>query len=100
MAQIYLNGASPREALASPIYADLAGLPPLMIQVGSSEILLDDAARLAAHAGAAGVKTRLDVWPGMVHVWHAFGFMLSEGRDAIDQAGGFIAGCFGPKATG
>ncbi len=95
MAATYLAGASAREPLASPIHADLAGLPPLMIQVGSSEILLDDAVRLAAVAGAAGVRSRLDVWPRMVHVWHAFGFMLSEGRDAIAEAGAFIAGRLG-----
>jgi len=91
MATHYLKGASPRNPLASPIHADLTGLPPILIQVGSAEILLDDAVRLAGRAGAAGVEIRLEVWPRMVHVWHAFGFALSEGRDALAGAGRFIA---------
>lgn len=95
MAALYLNGGSLRGPLASPIHADLTGLPPLLIQVGSAEILLDDATRLAAAAGAAGVETRLHVWPRMPHVWHAFGFMLGEGRDATAEAGAFIAARFG-----
>ncbi len=90
-AGLYLNGASARTPLASPLHADLSGLPPLLIQVGSAEILLDDAVRLAGRAGEAAVETHLRVWPRMPHVWHAFGFMLSEGRDAIAEAGEFIA---------
>lgn len=76
--------------LASPIGADLAALPPLLIQVGSAEILLDDAVTLARCAGAAGVHTTLQVWPDMPHVWHSFGFMLSEGADATRDAAAFI----------
>ncbi len=91
---VYLNGASPRSALASPIYASLAGLPPLLIQVGSAEILLDDATRLAAKAGEADVEVQLEIWSRMPHVWHLFAFMLSEGRDAIDRAGAFVAAQF------
>jgi acetyl esterase/lipase len=86
----YLGDADPRQALASPIYADLRGLPPLLVQVGSAEVLLDDAIALAGAAGAAGVAVRLEIWPGMVHVWHAFGFMLEAGRRAIADAGGFL----------
>lgn len=97
MAKIYLNGSSPRSALASPLHAELAGLPPLLIQVGSAEILLDDATRLAARAGAAAVDTHLRIWPRMIHVWHAFGFMLSEGREAVSEAGSFIAARVGFK---
>lgn len=94
MAGTYLNGASPRSALAAPLYADLAGLPPLLIQVGSAEVLLDDATRLAARAGGADVEVQLEIWPRMPHVWHGFAFALSEGRDAIQRAGAFIAGRF------
>ena len=90
MAALYLGGRSPREPLASPIHADLRGLPPLLIQVGSAEILLDDAIRLAGVAASADVRTTLEVWPGMPHVWHAFGFMLDEGRDATIRAGEFF----------
>lgn len=89
-AALYLNGAPADTPLASPIHADLSGLPPLLIQVGSAEILLDDAVRVAAAAGHAGTAVRLDIWPEMVHVWHAFAFMLAAGRAAIDQAGAFF----------
>jgi monoterpene epsilon-lactone hydrolase len=90
MAGAYLGAASPRTPSASPLYANLAGLPPLLIQVGSSEILLDDANRLAARAGAAGVKVRLEIWPAMFHVWHLYAPLLDEGRDALDDAAAFL----------
>jgi len=94
MAGLYLNGASPETALASPIYGNLAGLPPLLIQVGSIEVLLDDSIRLAARAGEADVAVQLEVWPGVPHVWHAFAHVLSEGRDAIQAAGAFLTARF------
>ena len=90
MAALYIAGMSPQAPLASPLNANLAGLPPLLIQVGSSEVLLSDATRLAAVAGAAGVDVCLRVWPRMVHVWHAFGFMLGAGRRATAEAGSFL----------
>jgi monoterpene epsilon-lactone hydrolase len=99
MAAPYLNGASPRTPLASPLYANLAGLPPLLIQVGSAEVLLDDSTRLAARAGEAGVHVQLEIWPGAPHVWHAFAFTLSEGRDAIAAAGAFVAARFQKHMT-
>jgi len=79
-----------RGSQLSPLDGDLSGLSPLLIHVGSAEILLDDATRLAARAGAADVSVRLEIWPNMPHVWHLFGFMLSEGRDAIRNAGVFL----------
>ncbi len=88
----YLNGADPRNPLAAPIYADLTGLPPLMIQSGAAEILRDDSRRLALRAKQAGVEVRHDEWPDMFHVWQMFAHMLSEGRDAIAEAGAFIRG--------
>lgn len=94
MGGVYLNGQSPRTPLASPLYADLAGLPPLLIQVGSLEVLLDDATRLATRAGAADVEVQLEIWPRMPHVWHGFAFQLSEGRDAIAAAGAFVTARF------
>jgi len=94
MAATYLNGAPSTSPLASPYYANLSGLPPLLIQVGSIEVLLNDATGLAARAGEAGVAVQLEVWPGMPHVWHGFSFMLSEGRDAIAAAGAFAAARF------
>ncbi|WP_338468377.1 alpha/beta hydrolase [Novosphingobium sp. ZN18A2] len=83
-------GADTRNPVASPIHADLSGLPPLLIQVGSAEILYDDAIRVARAAGAAGTRVTLEVWPKMIHVWHVFAFLLSDGRDAIDGAGAFM----------
>ena len=76
--------------LASPIFADLAGLPPLLIQAGSHEILLDDATRLATRAAAADVAVRLEVTPGVPHVFQAFAAILDEGDAALTSAGEFL----------
>jgi epsilon-lactone hydrolase len=93
MARLYLNGADPRSPLAAPIHADLAGLRPLLIQVGAAETLLDDALRLAKAAGAADVRVELEIWPEMIHVWHLFHPMLTAGRGAIAVGGVFVRGC-------
>src|SRR5215472_14829500 len=90
MATLYLNGADPRSPLAAPIYADLRGLSPLLIQVGAAETLLDDAIRLAQVAGAADVRVDLQVWPEMVHVWHLFHPELAAGKRAIQAGGDYI----------
>ena len=90
MAKVYLGGADPRTPLAAPIYADLKGLPPLLIQVGTSETLLDDATRLAERAKSAGVEVVLEPWEEMIHVWHMFAAMLPEGQQAIDRIGEFV----------
>ena len=76
--------------MAAPLYADLKGLPPLLIQVGDAEVLLDDATRLATRAADAGVDTRLEVWPEMIHVWQNFAAILPEARQAIDGIGSFV----------
>jgi len=89
MAKHYLNGADPRSPLASPIYADLRGLAPLLIQVGAAETLLDDAIRLAQVAGAADVAVDLQIWPEMIHVWHVYFNELAAGRRAISIGGEF-----------
>lgn len=78
------------EPLASPVFADLAGLPPLLIQAGSHEILLDDATRLAARAAAADVPVTLEVTPGVPHVFQAFSALLEEADAALNSAGTFI----------
>jgi acetyl esterase/lipase len=90
MAEFYLAGVDPRTPLASPIYADLHGLPPLLIQVGTAETLLDDSTRLAERAREAGVDVRLEPWKEMIHVWHFFAPLLPEGQRAIDRIGEFI----------
>ena len=89
-AAMYLAGADPRTPLASPMHADLTGLPPLLIHVGSAETLLDDAVRLAGVAGAADVRVSLEVHPGMIHVWHFFHPALAAGRRALGDGGSFI----------
>jgi len=90
MAKLYLNGKDPRSPLAAPLYADLKGLPPLLIHVGEAETLLDDSTRLAERAKAAGVKVSMEVWPEMVHVWHLFASVLPEGQQAIEGIGKFV----------
>jgi acetyl esterase/lipase len=90
MAALYLGDADPANPLASPLHADLAGLPPLLIQVASEESLLDDATGLAARAEAAGGSVTLRQWDDMLHVWHLFAPMLSEGRDGIAEVGAYI----------
>lgn len=86
----YLAGKDPKTPLASPIFADLKGLPPLLILVGTEETLYDDAATLYARADAAGVPTSFEVWSQMVHVWPWFHPMLTDGRNAITRMALFI----------
>jgi monoterpene epsilon-lactone hydrolase len=90
MAKMYLGQADATTPLASPLYADLSGLPPLLIQVGTSEVLLDDAVRLAERAKSAGVNVTLEQWEDMIHVWQFFASMLPEGGQAIERIGQFI----------
>lgn len=90
MAKLYLGDADPKNPLAAPLHADLAGLPPLLLQVGDAETLLDDSTRLAERARAAGVDVTLKVWDEMPHVWHLFAPILPEGRQAIDEIGSFF----------
>jgi len=90
MAPPYLNGADPRTPLAAPLYADLRGLPPLLIQVGRRETLLDDSTRFAQRARKAGVDLTLEVWPGMIHVWQIFASELEEGREAVERIGEYL----------
>ncbi|MDJ0717618.1 MAG: alpha/beta hydrolase [Prochloraceae cyanobacterium] len=87
---LYIKDGDFRHPQASPLYADLAGLPPLLLQVGSDEMLLDDSTRLAAKAQQAGVEVELKVWEKMIHVWHLFAPILSEGQEAIAEAANFF----------
>lgn len=90
LAQMYLAGKDLRTPLAAPLHADLKGLPPLLIQVGDHETLLDDSTRVAEKARAAGVKVTLEVWPEMIHVWQLFASFLPEGQEAVEGVGKFI----------
>ncbi|HEY1147389.1 MAG TPA: alpha/beta hydrolase [Pseudoduganella sp.] len=86
----YLHGANPRDPYVSPVFADLRGLAPLLIHVGSEEVLLDDSLRLAAAAGTAKVEVTLKVWPHMIHKWHIWHSRLPAAAAALKAAGGFI----------
>jgi acetyl esterase/lipase len=99
-AGIYLSGQDPRHPYASPLYADLRGLPPLLLHVGDAEVLLDDSTRLAARARAAGVEVTLEVWDEMPHVWHAFTGLLPEADQAIGRVGSWLRENSGPAAGG
>jgi epsilon-lactone hydrolase len=91
LAQAYAGpGLARTDPRVSPLFADLAGLPPTLIQVGSAETLLDDAVRFAGRAGAAAVRVRLDVWPEMIHAFPLWNGGLAEGRRALAEAGAFM----------
>ena len=84
------DGASADNPLVSPIFADLHDLPPMLIQVGDQEMLLDDSITFAEKAEAAGADVTLDVWEDMFHVWHAIAAIIPEGQDAVEKVGAFI----------
>ncbi len=90
MAAAYLGDRSRTTPLASPYYADLRGLPPLLVQVGTAEVLLDDSLRFAERAKEAGVDVTLEVWDDVPHVWQAFVSFLPEARQALDHCGQFV----------
>jgi monoterpene epsilon-lactone hydrolase len=90
MAGLYLNGKDAKTPLAAPLHADLKGLPPILVQVGTAETLLDDATRIAEKLHAAGIDVRLAIWPNMLHVFPLFAPILSEGRDGCLEIGSFI----------
>lgn len=98
-ARLYLKDVSPQTPLASPVYANLHGLPPLLIQVGSEEVLLSDAQRLAENARLSGVDVTLEIWEGMQHVWHFAASFVPEARQAIERVGEFIREHSGMKQT-
>jgi len=90
MAKLYLGDADPKNPLAAPLHANLAGLPPLLIQVGDAETLLDDSIRITERARKAGVDVTLKIWDEMPHVWHMFAPILPEGQQAIEEIGAFF----------
>jgi monoterpene epsilon-lactone hydrolase len=89
-ADAYLRGWDPRDPRASPLYGDPTGLPPIWMQVGDAEVLLDDTRRFAAKALAAGVDVTCEVWPEMFHVFQAFSTILPEGQQAIERLGAYL----------
>ena len=87
----YTAGQDAALGLISPIFADLSGLPPLIIQAGTHEVLLDDALRLARRAATADVAVTLDITPGVPHVFQAYYQILDEAAAALDRAGQFLS---------
>jgi epsilon-lactone hydrolase len=90
LAKAYVGAGDPKAPLISPLFADLRGLPPLLVHVGSDEMLLDDARGLAERARTAGVDVTFEEWPAMIHVWHWFQPMLEEAERATADIGTFI----------
>jgi acetyl esterase/lipase len=90
MADMYLAGKDARTPLAAPMHADLSGLPPILVQVGTAETLLDDATRIAERMHSAGGEVKLSVWPNMLHVFPLFAPILSEGMDGCREIGAFM----------
>jgi len=95
----YVAAADPSDPLISPIFGDLTGLPALLIQVGTHEVLLSDAVRLAGLAAKSDVLVTLEVTPGVPHVFQAYAGMLDEGGAALDRASSFLTSHFAKQAT-
>lgn len=95
MAELYLCGADPSEPSASPLFADLAGLPPLLVQVGTREVLYDDAVRLCERASAAGVECELQVFEGCIHLWQQLAALSPEAASALSGIGEFVGSHLG-----
>jgi len=89
-ARYYLGDTDPRNPLASPLYADLAGLPPLLIHVGEDEVLRDDSIRLAERARSAGVRVELKVWPVVPHAWQLAPHKVPEARQSLRESAAFL----------
>lgn len=100
LAEAYLAvGLDRKDPRISPLYSDLKGFPPTLVQVGSNETLLDDATRFAAAAGAADVAVTLEIWPHMIHAWHLWNAQLETGRRALASAGAFMRRHLGHAAV-
>lgn len=96
-ARYYLGETDPRNPLASPLYADLTGLPPLLIHVGADEVLLDDSTRLAERAQAAGVRVELKIWPVVPHAWQLAPHKIPEARHSLRESAAFLHALVDPK---
>ncbi len=89
-ALIYLNGHNPKDPLASPLYGNLEGLPPLLIQVGTREVFLDEIERFARKAQESRVDVHLQKFEEMIHAWHLFSSIVPEGQEALEKIGEFV----------
>ena len=98
-ARYYLGTTDPRHPLASPLYADLKGLPPLLIHVGEDEVLRDDSTRLAERAREAGVRVELKVWPVVPHAWQLAPHRIPEARQSLRESAAFLHSLTAPQAS-
>jgi len=98
-ARYYLGDTDPRNPLASPLYADLAGLPPLLIHVGADEVLLDDSTRLAERARAAGVSVVVKIWPVVPHAWQLAPHLIPEARQSLRESVDFLRSQVAPAES-
>src|SRR6266436_2274188 len=99
-ARYYLGDTDPRNPLASPLYADLRGLPPLLIHVGADEVLRDDSTRLAERARAAGVLVDLKIWPVVPHAWQLVPHLVPEARQSLRESAAFLRTQVAPAESG
>ncbi|KFC84650.1 alpha/beta hydrolase [Buttiauxella agrestis] len=90
LARTFLGDALSNHPMASPVFADVTGLPPVLVQIGENELMLSDAMRLATHLGDNRVRVNLEVWPGMFHAWHFFSMMQPEAVQALESSVAFI----------
>ena len=88
-----------KDPLISPLFSDLRGFPPVLVQVGSAETLMDDSVRFARAAGLADVNVTLQVWPHMIHAWPMWNAKLTEGRQALEQVGAFVRRWVRPQSA-
>ncbi|WP_177433993.1 MULTISPECIES: alpha/beta hydrolase [unclassified Pseudomonas] len=96
LARAFLGDTLANHPLASPVFADVTGLPPILVQIGENELMLSDAMRLANHLADNRVRVNLEVWPGMFHAWHFYAGILAEGQQALESSVRFIeAGLIG-----
>ena len=86
----YLEDQNPANPLASPVFGDYQGIPPLLIQAGEHEMLRDDSVRVADKAKSDGIDVKLEIWPGMFHVFQSHDPLLPEGKEAVDHIAQFI----------
>jgi acetyl esterase/lipase len=98
-ARLYLGSTDPRDPIASPLYADLSGLPPLLIHVGGDEVLLDDSTRLGERARAAGVRVQLKIWPVVPHAWQLAPGKIPEARASLRESGEFLRAVIAERST-
>ena len=90
LARAFLGETLANHSLASPVFADVTGLPPILVQIGENELMLSDAMRLATHLADNRVRVNLEVWPGMFHAWHFYAAILAEGHQALESSVRFI----------